>query len=92
MTDVTVIDLVTSAELNGVVPPTLVVLAVEPAAPDDLSHALNLMLDVPLKLASGTKRSLWLALAPSSNSEEAGVAVKFVKFEPSVENCQSPLV
>ena len=82
----------TSAELNGVVPPTLVVLAVEPAAPADLSQARKVIFAVPLKFASGTKRTLWLALAPSSNREETVLALKFVKVEPFVENCHWPLL
>ena len=78
LTDVMVMVLVTSPTLNGVGSPLAKVLAVSPAANDDLSQALNFIVAVPLKFTSGTKRTLWLALAPSSNSEEVGFALKFV--------------
>ena len=92
LTDVMVMVLVTSPTLNGVGSPLTKVLAVSPAANDDLSQALNFIVAVPLKFTSGTKRTLWLALAPSSNSEEVGFALKFVKVEPFVENCHWPLL
>ena len=59
-TAVTVIDLVTRPELNGERAPLVadLVSAVVPAVPALRSQARYFMLAVPLKLASGTKRTL----------------------------------
>ena len=60
LTAVTVIDLVTRPELNGEIAPLVadLVSAVVPAVPALRSQARYFMLAVPLKLASGTKRTL----------------------------------
>ena len=85
--------LVISPVLKAVDPPVVEVLAMFPAAPVVLSQARYLMVAVPLKSVSGTKRTLWLTLPPSSNrAEVADTTPKSVKLVPSVENCHVPLV
>ena len=92
----TVIATVSVARLKAVIPPSVLMFtAVSPLFPLVRSHALNVRpaLTVPLKLRSGTKRSLLVAPVVSRAALEALTPASGFQLPPlSVEYSQAPFV
>ena len=66
---------------------------VPPLTPLDWSHARNVIVALPLKLALGTKRIRVLASEASVSAAEVETVGKFCQLLPPFKlNCQVPLV